>query len=124
MPLRQDIASEIGDYIQQKKLDPEDKLFVIPNLKTFKKDLAFAGIELEDESGRTIDFHALRVCFATHLSKAKVGPRTAQAALRHSDIKLTMQVYTDPQLLDVTGALDALPALDINATPKKNKKLA
>jgi hypothetical protein len=33
--------------------------------------------------------------------------------MRHSDIKLTMNVYTDPALLDVRGALDALPALPL-----------
>jgi hypothetical protein len=27
--------------------------------------------------------------------------------MRHSDIKLTMNVYTDPVLVDVRGALDA-----------------
>jgi len=33
----------------------------------------------------------------------------AQAAMSHSSIDLTMQVYTDPRLLDVAGALGALP---------------
>ena len=33
--------------------------------------------------------------------------------MRHSDIKLTMNVYTDPALLDVRGALDSLPALPL-----------
>ena len=37
-----------------------------------------------------------------------------QAAMRHSSIDLTMNVYTDPKLLDVNGALDALPALPID----------
>ena len=55
-------------------------------------------------AGRTIDVHALRTTFGTHLSKGGVAPRTAQAAMRHSDIKLTMGVYTDPRLLDVRGA--------------------
>lgn len=123
LPLRKDIAAEIGDFIKQKGLAPDDKLFILPNLKTLKRDLAFAGIPYKDKDGRTVDFHALRTCLATHLSKANIGPRTAQAALRHSDIKLTMQVYTDPKLIDVSGALDALPALDIDGTPKKTKKL-
>ena len=38
-------------------------------------------------------------------------PRTAQAAMRHSTIDLTMNVYTDPRLLDVARALEALPGL-------------
>jgi len=29
--------------------------------------------------------------------------------MRHSTLELTMNVYTDPQLLDVAGALDSLP---------------
>ena len=123
LPLRADLAAEIADYIKQKGLAPEDPLFIVPNLKTFKKDLELAGIPLKDESGRTMDFHALRTCFATHLSKANIGPRTAQAALRHSTLELTMQVYTDPHLLDVAGALDALPALAIDGTTKKTKRL-
>lgn len=33
--------------------------------------------------------------------------------MRHSKIDLTMNVYTDPRLLDVSGALDALPTLSL-----------
>jgi hypothetical protein len=33
--------------------------------------------------------------------------------MRQSDIKLTMTVYTDPKLLDMRDALDALPALPL-----------
>jgi hypothetical protein len=33
------------------------------------------------------------------------------AAMRHSSIDLTMNVYTDPTLLDVAGAVEALPEL-------------
>ena len=71
-----------------------------------------AGIDKADERGRTIDVHALRHTFGTLLSKGGVAPRTAQAAMRHSSIDLTMNVYTDPKLLDVQGALDSLPSLD------------
>ena len=40
--------------------------------------------------------------------------RTAQAAARHSDIKLTMRTYTDPKLLDVHAAIESLPSLPLN----------
>ena len=43
------------------------------------------------------------------------APRTARAAMRHSSIDLTMNVYTDPKLLDVHGALNSLPSLDFPA---------
>jgi len=55
----------------------------------------------------------MRTTFGTLLSKAGVAPRTAQAAMRHSKIDLTMNVYTDPRLLDVQGAMEALPALPL-----------
>jgi hypothetical protein len=83
-------------------------------VKILDRDLKLAGIPKRDERGRTLDVHALRSTFGTLLSKGGVAPRTAQAALRHSDIKLTMNVYTDPKLLDVAGALDALPALPLD----------
>ena len=58
--------------------------------------------------------HALRTTFGTHLSRVGVAPRTAQAALRHSTIELTMGNYTDPKLLDVAGAINRLPKLPLN----------
>ncbi len=33
--------------------------------------------------------------------------------MRHSSIDLTVNVYTDPQLLDVAGALEQLPDLPL-----------
>ena len=33
--------------------------------------------------------------------------------MRHSTIDLTMNIYTDPKLLDVAGAMEALPALPL-----------
>ena len=70
-------------------------------------------IDKRDERGRTVDVHALRHTFGTLLSKGGVKPRTAQAAMRHSKIDLTMNVYTDPKLLDVAGAVKALPSLPL-----------
>jgi hypothetical protein len=91
-------------------------LFEVPArlVKILDRDLKLAGIPKRDERGRTLDVHALRHTFGTLLSKGGVAPRTAQAAMRHSDIKLTMNVYTDPKLLDVAGALNALPALPLD----------
>jgi len=33
--------------------------------------------------------------------------------MRHSKPELTANIYTDPKLLDVAGAIDALPALSL-----------
>ena len=56
---------------------------------------------------------ALRHTFGTHLSKNGVAPRTAQAATRHPLLELAMNVYTDPELLDVAGAMNALQDLTV-----------
>ena len=79
-------------------------------------------IDKRDERGRSIDVHALRHTFGTHLSKGGVSLRTAQAAMRHSDPKLTACVYTDPKLLDVAGALDALPDLPLDADKAEQQR--
>jgi len=100
-------------------LPADVSVFVVPSglVQILDRDLAFAGIPKRDDRGRTIDVHALRHTFGTQLSKAGVAPRTAQAAMRHSTIDLTMNVYTDPRLLDVHGALESLPALSLTGEP-------
>lgn len=88
-------------------------------LGAFNRDLEAAGIPKRDDRGRTLDVHALRTTFGTLLSKGGVPLRTAQAAMRHSDPKLTAMVYTDPRLLDVEGALDALPGLPLGSAESR-----
>ena len=83
-------------------------------IRIFDRDLTAAGIAKRDDRGRTLDVHALRTTFGTLLSRGGVPLRTAQAAMRHSDPSLTANVYTDPKLLDVSGALDALPSLPLD----------
>lgn len=128
--VRDDLAAELRDWLADKLRGLQDQardagepiplhlpgdtpLFEVPAglLRIFNRDLRMAGIPKVDERGRTVDLHAMRTTLATLLSKGGVAPRTAQAVLRHSDIRLTMQTYTDPRLLDLGAALDALPAL-------------
>jgi hypothetical protein len=56
--------------------------------------------------------------YGTMLSQNGVTPRTAQAAMRHSKIDLTMNVYTDPRLLDVSGAMESLPSMPLDGQPR------
>jgi hypothetical protein len=95
-------------------------VFTVPAglVRILDRDLQLAGIPKCDERGRTVDVHALRYSFGTHLSKAGVAPRVAQAAMRHSTIELTMNVYTDPKLLDVAGAINKLPELPLGGEGK------
>ena len=132
--LRDDLATDLREWLADKlqrlqseargngatipaRLPPDTPVFCVPDKlsKILNRDLRFAGIPKRDDRGRTLDVHALRHTFGTLMSKGGVSPRTAQAAMRHSRIDLTMNVYTDPRLLDVRGALDVLPTLSLDA---------
>ena len=136
VPLRRDLAAELRQWLDDKlqslrvlamrvgepvpnTLPADTPLFTVPRdlVKILNRDLTAAGIKKVDERGRTLDVHALRHSFGTLLSKGGVAPRTAQAAMRHSTIDLTMNVYTDPKLLDIAGALDELPILPLDGVP-------
>ena len=127
IPLRADLVENLKGWLDGKltrlqakalrsndpipaRLPPSTPVFDVPDklCKILNRDLRLAGIAKRDERGRTLDVHALRHTFGTLMSKGGVAPRTAQAAMRHSKLELTMKVYTDPKLLDVRGALDAL----------------
>ncbi len=137
IPLRLDLANDLREWLSDTpnaatlrlrdcNSTPDSKrpLFTIPTglVRILNRDLLAAGIKKTDERGRTIDVHALRHSFGTLLSKGGVAPRTAQAAMRHSKIDLTMNVYTDPKLLDVYGALDTLPTLNLDASPSTERQ--
>ncbi|HRQ74691.1 MAG TPA: site-specific integrase [Phycisphaerales bacterium] len=114
-------------------LASDEPLFDVPGglIRIFDRDLVFAGLARvekrdgkevvvkTDDRGRTIDIHALRHTFGTHLSKAGVPLRTAQAAMRHSDPSLTANVYTDPKLLDVAAAVASLPDLPLSKVARR-----
>jgi integrase len=111
LPIRADLVAELADWIRDTGRKGADHVFTVPVelVKILKRDLKLAGIDYRDENGRTLDVHSLRHTTATYLAKAKVSPRIAQKFMRHSDIKLTMQTYTDVNLLDESEALAALP---------------
>ena len=107
--LRSDLAADLREWIKGR--DRSDTVFNVPAgiLRIMNRDLTAAGINKTDADGCVIHVHALRHSFGTHLSRAGVAPRVAQAAMRHSDIALTMNTYTDARLLDTAEAVEALP---------------
>lgn len=82
----------------------------VPRISSFRRDLAAAGIPLLDEKGRRVDFHSLRVTFATLLLANGVHPSVAQQLMRHSDIRLTTRLYTDATQLPLAAGVAKLPA--------------
>ncbi len=62
-----------------------------------------------NHDGLFADFHSMRHLFITSLERAGVRPKMAQVLARHSDIRLTMGLYTHVELNDQTAAIGALP---------------
>jgi integrase len=115
IPLRHDLVEDLRRWIENENAPPDRKLVRVSHtlLKVFLRDIEYAGIPRYDDRGRVLCLHSLRYSFASWLSSGGVSPRVAMAALRHSDVSLTMSTYTDPRLLDVAGALDVLPQLPL-----------
>jgi integrase len=107
--IRDDLAADLRSWLDDKlmvlqtaargtgepipmRLPADALLFDVPTglLRILDRDLEAAGIPKRDDRGRTVDVHAMRTTFGTLLSKTGTAPRTAQAAMRHSDLKLTM----------------------------------
>jgi len=64
----------------------------------------------QNHAGRFADFHSCRHIFITSLERAGIRPKMAQTLARHSDVRLTLGIYTHVDLPDQTAAIAALPA--------------
>jgi len=82
---------------------------MLPGMSKMKSDLKRAGIEFI-ENGKRADFHALRHTLATNCSLCGVPPRLAQGMMRHGDLRLTMQTYTDQSALSLASVVRMLPS--------------
>jgi integrase/recombinase XerD len=140
IPLRKDFAERIRIWIDARPRRKADKpLFPITGgrtAETIRKDLAAAReqwlkqatddsdrrrreassfLAYQDEAGRVVDFHSLRMTFITNLTRSGVAPKTAQLLARHSDINLTMNTYTMLGVLDQASAVESLPPIPLGA---------
>lgn len=111
LPLRGDITA----LLQERRGtagDDESVARTLPSMESHKRYLGWAGIEYRDDRGRQADFHSLRHTYGSMLAKAGIAPRVAMSLMRHTDLRLTMNVYTDPRIFDLAGAVELLPSLN------------
>jgi hypothetical protein len=110
LPVRQDLADELraarGDAG-----DADHVVRAVPGMDTHKDYLTKAKIAYVDDQGRRADVHAMRHSYGSMIAKAGIAPRVAMSLMRHTDMKLTMNVYTDPRVFDMAGAVEQLPSL-------------
>jgi integrase/recombinase XerD len=112
--LNSDLARRLRAYIRTlENTEPDAPLFpstrswtgkrapksAVPTIKTFNKDLVAAGLPKKDARDRVLDFHALRMTYITHLRLAGVSLDMAKRLARHSDVRLTEDIYTDFELM-------------------------
>lgn len=76
--------------------------------RMLRRDLKAAGIQYETADG-VFDFHALRSQYITGLALAGVNPQEVSKLARHSDPRLTQQIYTRFGLGDLSNAVNKLP---------------
>jgi len=114
---RQDVISLLPDTTRELKALLKNKTakapaFNMPNpdrvVKMFRADLKDAKIPYV-KSERYADFHSLRYCTGSLLAAAGVYPKVAQTLMRHSDINLTMNLYTHVLNEQEREALAKLP---------------
>ncbi len=108
IPLHPELLNALT-RLKSRNAKPNERVFKVPLIETFRADLKRASIAYNDERGNRTDFHALRKTFGTLMQLSGVNPRTAQELMRHSDIKLTMGVYTDATMLPTAAAIQSLP---------------
>lgn len=108
IPLCGELAAVLKS-IRPVAADCDDRIFdKVPDMDQYRADLKAAGIDFSTEQGRA-DFHALRHTFITNLNCAGVAPRAAMELAGHSQMNLTMNVYTDVNLLPLAAAVLKLP---------------
>jgi len=100
--IRADLAAAREAWLNEAKGDP----------KLWGKRQESHFLHHTDEQGRVFDFHGLRVAFVTNLARAGVALQQAQKLARHSDPKLTANIYTRLGDADHERALAMLPDLD------------
>ncbi|MFH1613771.1 MAG: tyrosine-type recombinase/integrase [Planctomycetota bacterium] len=84
-----------------------------------RADCKDAGIDCEDNGYGKIDFHSLRHTTGSFLAASGVHPKVAQAIMRHSDINLTMSIYTHTLIGQESQAIDDLPDLSVPSLQKQ-----
>ena len=114
LPMHDELAAALRAF---KPSDAAPFAFVlrglVPRIPTFRKDLLRAGVPFEDSEGRRVDLHALRVTYGTNLTASGAAPRVVMELMRHSDIALTMKIYTDAAQLPLVDAVAKLPAVGL-----------
>ena len=111
----------VKEFLNEQEEQPED-CFVFPQYtnssRRFRRHRKEAGIETIDRSGRKLDFHSFRYTFATKLARQGISQRLTQELMRHSDPRLTANLYTDVSHLPTFEAVQNLDWIEVPSNEK------
>lgn len=104
------IPSTLMKVLRESRQHPAAK--IIPNkwimaIWVWREDLARAGIKVETEHGKLVP-SSLRRTFCTHLARKGVDLRTAQRLMRHSNVNMTANIYTEVLPSEAADAVEKL----------------
>ena len=114
IPLHPDVVARLHTYFERTQLTDGQPVFPLRSRgsglratsRMMKHDCAAAGIDYATTDG-IADFHANRVLFITSLCRSNVNLILAQKLARHSDPKLTSNIYskvsTDERAAAING---------------------
>jgi integrase len=115
IPLHPTVVERLRDYFERTK--PKLGKPVFPLLapggglratsQMMKRDCESAGIDYKTTDG-FVDFHANRVLFITSLCRSNIGLVMAQKLARHSDPKLTSNIYSKVSTEERAEAIGAI----------------
>ena len=120
-PIPADFAAMLKDWLKGQEGRLWSRLACQRSAEMLRVDLKAAKIPEQTEDGE-VDFHALRVTYITNLARSGIHPKTAQILARHSDIQLTMKVYTKLGRNEVADALKAMPPAHHIAHHRKGRR--
>ena len=115
LPLRPKTAVLLQDYFAGKL--PESRAFYVTDKTSdmVRDDLEAIGVPYQADDSSYRDFHGLRHLTGTLLNDSDINLPVAQRLLRHSDPKLTANVYTHIYHEQLSQAVGKLP--DLTAPP-------
>jgi integrase len=120
-PIPGPVASVLRSWVASKA--PDRPVFDLPDKtgQMVKADAQSAGIDAGDTIG-VIDMHSLRHSYITNLIRSGVPATTAKELARHSDINLTLDVYTHLGIHDHAPAVANLPDLTVQSRPSERAR--
>lgn len=120
-PLPPGVAALLREYLTGKPAGRSvwPGTWVERSAQMLRKDLAKAGVpyKVETTDGpRYADFHALRHSYLSALSALGVAPKELQELARHSDVRLTLGIYTHTRIGALGASVAKLNVPGVNET--------